>query len=91
MWLGLDHGFGFGRNVRRRLTFETALFDPFNTSHIDDTSVYVSDCDILDRYSTEAEALEGHNRYKDLHNIRWNLKVCSVIVLAYALVYWLAI
>jgi hypothetical protein len=48
VWIGLDHGFGNGEP----LIFETMVFHK-DKGWLDED---------MDRYSTEAEALEGHER-----------------------------
>lgn len=47
VWLGLDHQYGVGPP----LIFETMVFLPDSYSELD-----------MERYSTEAEALQGHRR-----------------------------
>src|SRR5437773_12310208 len=48
VWLGLNHNFSFSGAP---LIFETMLFMPNSFNEID-----------MERYSTEAQAIEGHNR-----------------------------
>jgi hypothetical protein len=53
VWLGLDHGFGFGRGAP--VIFETMIF----VHDGGDDEPYQNACE---RYCTEAEAVEGHRR-----------------------------
>lgn len=81
VWLGLDHAWGF--KPRKPLIFETALFNPFNND-----SGY-PECDILARYSTEQEALEGHQYFADSYNGQYNLLMVAVMLIGYAIVWFL--
>lgn len=60
VWIGLDHNFGEGEP----LLFETMIFDP------------VGNGDYLERYTTWAQAEEGHKRA-----IKWVENGCGKLLL----------
>ncbi len=82
VWLGLDHNFWKGRP----LIFETAVFDESDMHYSESMGRSFPRCDVMARYSTEAEALAGHNSIVDGINTTWNWWVLGILCSLYALV-----
>ena len=60
VWLGLEHGFD---EELKPLIFETMVFKKRKDGSIDYTEIDV------ERYSTEKDALEGHERYVKKYSV----------------------